>query len=471
MFPPKTIEPAARKPRLPPHANWHTANTLACLLACLHARPLHPQPTGPPADEQVNFKRIKESAIDRTSHQAQTQDKFPSGHTYQSVPLAFGRVCFTFSSQPPPICTPFRSARSLVPVVCDQHQQRSAVVFTTLYPNSSLAEGSEGDEWFTPDKMALKMHRFPSQMAREIGSFLSPEDLAHCTKQLCSKGVTFVEAPEPAPTVARMDLCELINLCRSRSSGKRESSTAKPDARAAAIVAHEVFGRIQLYLTQCPNIKQLDLQVDERYEFANMVPIFRLVEQHMNTTQAVLLVAVRWHVHTSTLDAALAYRPLHALTLSGGNQVKDVAGLASCESLDYLSLWRCWSVVDVSALGACQSLRTLNLGETLVHDVSALAKCEKLYALSLHCTKVTDVSALSACQSLRILDLATTGVTDLSPLLACKTLGILNLVNSHLYASPKQQLRAYPPKTRAVLDTINSREPWSTSSDLCTAFR
>jgi hypothetical protein len=363
--------------------------------------------------------------------------------------------------------------------------------------------------------MAPKMHRFPSQMAREIGSFLSPEDLAHCTKQLCSKGVTFVEAPEPAPTVARMDLCKLIKLCRSRSSRKKtKSSTAKPDAKAAAIVAHEVFARIQLYLTRCPNIKQLDLDVDERDKFANLVPIFRLVEEQLHTTQSVLLVTVRWYVHTSTVEAAVLYRPLHALTLSGGGEVKDVAGLTSCESLhtldltscfgltditalgpcrslrrldlgwtrvadlsalvscellDHLSLRSCLTVVDVSALGACRFLRTLNLGETMVHDVSALAKCDKLYALNLKYTKVTDVSALSACQSLRILDLAGCEVIDLSPLLACKTLGILNLADCERYASIEGQREAFPARICAVLDTINSREPWS--SDLFLAFR
>jgi Leucine-rich repeat (LRR) protein len=332
--------------------------------------------------------------------------------------------------------------------------------------------------------MAPKMHRFPS-MAREIGSFLSPRNLVRCTKQLCSKGVTFVEAPEPAPTVAKMDLCELI----SRSSGKRESSTAKPDARAAAIVAHEVFARIQLYLTRCPNIKQLDLVVDERDKFANLVPIFRLVEEQLHTTQSMLHVAVRWYVHTDTVEAAVVYRPLHFLNLRNSKQVKDVTGLTSCESLhelnlsncpgltditalgscrslrrlhlgrtnvtdlsalasceslrrldlgstdvsdlsalascellDHLSLNRCMYVVDVSALGACRSLRTLNLRATNVHDVSALVKCDKLYALNLQCAKVTDVSALSAFQSLRLLNLASSGVTDLSPLLACKAL-------------------------------------------------
>jgi Leucine-rich repeat (LRR) protein len=388
--------------------------------------------------------------------------------------------------------------------------------------------------------MAPNLHRFPSQMAREIGSFLSPRTLARCTKQLCSKGVTFVEAPKPASTVAKMDLCKLIKLCRSRSSGKGELSTAKPDANAAAIVAHgvfariqlyltrgpkpdakaativahEVFARIQLYLTRCPNIKQLDLDVDESDEFANLVPIFRLVEQQLHTTQDVLLVAVRWHVSTSTVKAAVAYRPLHALTLSGGEQVKKAAGLTSCESLhtldltgcsgltditalrscrslcrlllnetkvadlsalascellDHLSLRHCRTVVDVSALGACRSLRSLDLRGTYVHDVSALAKCNKLYALNLQwCTKVTDVSALSACQSLRILNLASSGVTDLSPLLACESLISVQLMATGRYATTDELLAGYSARTRAELDTINSRETWS--SDLFTEF-
>jgi Leucine-rich repeat (LRR) protein len=296
---------------------------------------------------------------------------------------------------------------------------------------------------------------------------------------------------------------------------QKKSSTAKPDAKAAAIVAYEVFARIQLYLTRCPNIKQLDLDVDERDEFANLVPIFRLVEQQLHTAQSVLLVTVRWHVRTCTVEAAVAYRPLHALTLRGGDEVKDLAGLASCESLhtldltscsgltditalgscrslhmldlghtkvadlsalascellDHLSLYRCHTDVDVSALGACRSLRSLNLYGTMVHDVSALAKCDKLYALNLKHTKVTDVSALSACQSLRLLNLASTRVTDLSPLLACKSLCSVQLVDSELYWAPELQFEAFPANTRAVLDTINSRETWSTRSELFRGF-
>jgi Leucine-rich repeat (LRR) protein len=277
----------------------------------------------------------------------------------------------------------------------------------------------------------------------------------------------------------------------------------KPDAQAATIVTHEIFARIQLYLTRCPSIKQLDLQVDERKGFASIVPIFRMVEEQLHTTHAALLVAVRWHVCTSTVEAAVAYRPLHALTLNGGEVVKDLAGLASCELLhtlqlmdclelvdisalgscrslrrldlcqtkvadlsalascellDFLSIYGGRAVVDVSALGACRSLRSLNLRSTLVHDVSALAKCENLYELNLQRTPVTDVSALSACQSLRILDLAGSGVTDITPLLACKALTHLTLLRGDSFVPPEYHLAKYEGETRVVLDTINSRE-------------
>jgi hypothetical protein len=61
--------------------------------ACLHLAPLHhPFIHSPPAHRLTNKSITKESTIDRTSHQAQTQDIFRSGHAYQPVPLAFRLV-------------------------------------------------------------------------------------------------------------------------------------------------------------------------------------------------------------------------------------------------------------------------------------------------------------------------------------------------------------------------------------------
>ena len=80
------------------------------------------------------------------------------------------------------------------------------------------------------------MH-FPSDMAKEIGSFLSLEDLTTCSTQLCSKGVVFVLTSLAHAQTAKMRLYDLI-----RNTRQQLPSKTKPLTKVASVV--QKLGRV-----------------------------------------------------------------------------------------------------------------------------------------------------------------------------------------------------------------------------------
>jgi hypothetical protein len=109
-------------------------------------------PSSAPAIQSQSIKAI-DLSIDRTSHQ--TQDRFQSGHSSTGgARFRCGVRALRCASQPPSICTPFRS-QCAPRIWASTKNGLPSLVFTTsaLYASQFLALNSrELEEWFKPDK-------------------------------------------------------------------------------------------------------------------------------------------------------------------------------------------------------------------------------------------------------------------------------------------------------------------------------
>ena len=105
---------------------------------------------------------------------------------------------------------------------------------------------------------------------------------------------------------------------------------------------------------------------------------------------------------------------LNSLT-ANQSDIKDIAGLEHCKSLQYLNLWKN-KITDVSPLSGLTNLQELYLGENQIADVSPLSGLTNLPELSLFENQITDVSPLSDLTNLQELILFENQITDVSPL-------------------------------------------------------
>lgn len=127
-------------------------------------------------------------------------------------------------------------------------------------------------------------------------------------------------------------------------------------------------------------------------------------------------------------DEALA--DIRYLSLNG-NEIVDVAPLATLTSLRYLYLYKN-EIVDVSPLASLTSLIKLRLDANKIVDVSPLASLKSLTFLNLVGNQVVDVSPLSSLTSLDWLYLYENQIADLSPLTSLKSLTYLGMYGNPL---------------------------------------
>lgn len=127
------------------------------------------------------------------------------------------------------------------------------------------------------------------------------------------------------------------------------------------------------------------------------------------------------------------FRDLLALDLSGCGGLSDLAGIAHAESLESLSLWACPELTDLRPLAGLRSLRALNLcGCRSLRDLAPLAALNQLALLRLSgCAEVADIEGLRNLTRLRFLYLdRCPKLTDLGPLANLRDLCHLTLYES-----------------------------------------
>jgi hypothetical protein len=94
------------------------------------------------------------------------------------------------------------------------------------------------------------MRRFPLDVAQEIGSFLSRQDLDTCVTQLCLNSVTFVSTPvADIQTTVTIPAHVLIATCTSFNKNKFDETK----------IARDVIQRIKSYLVRRPHIERIVL--------------------------------------------------------------------------------------------------------------------------------------------------------------------------------------------------------------------
>jgi Leucine-rich repeat (LRR) protein len=330
---------------------------------------------------------------------------------------------------------------------------------------SQSAHHHETQEPDRKRRFPSKSMHVPLEMAQEIGSFLSHQDLDACMTQLCVKGVMFVSTPVAHErttelSTATVNLDAVIKSTRFSIWDRKSKNETE--------VAQMIVGRIEVFLARRPHVNRLFLFVNEgafQHRQGANVSIYAHVECHFHPIvprdqqgNIESKITARWKVRTRTLGAGFAFRLLHTLeicnvgsfgysgigldllarcvylhTLDLNNtRVDDVSALASCKLLHTLVLYRT-PVTDVSALASCKLLQYLNLSCTRVSEVSALASCQLLRTLYINRTEatadgsVTDVSALASCRLLHTLDLGYNGVSDISALASCVSLHFVHL--------------------------------------------
>jgi hypothetical protein len=336
----------------------------------------------------------------------------------------------------------------------------------------------------------------PVELAREVGSFLSAQEVQMCIAQLCNerRGVCGISAHgwHQNDTI---QLYYLIACCRPP---KWKSLFMRDSSKRASIV-RKAIKRIEVFLARFKNgakrrivfVADLDnIPMSERMRLTDICRQIQVASCDYMQSSEEMGITIEWHVMAyfiaevqfiidhvqATEDAHVEnqtdifafYNPMYALDMSWSNE-HDISPLAACRSLHTVNLsgnlvtnisaaasWpllrtlnlNCTQVSDLSVLASCQSLHTLNLADTRVSDVSALASCPSLHTLSLARTQVDDVSALASCHSLHSVDLLATEVHDVTPLASCRALH--TLVVAETPVSDVSALASCPD-----LDTVN----------------
>jgi Leucine-rich repeat (LRR) protein len=277
--------------------------------------------------------------------------------------------------------------------------------------------------------IAPAMRRLPVELAMEVGSYLTSQELQTCTDHLCRTGVEFVSVPV-AQRVKKLKV-NVVALITSCTRAIAPEPSAAKRAKSSPVEPQQMVARIELYLSRHQHVEVIILFANIRLgTLAKHGSIYSEIEhaiQFLRRPDRGDGKVVEWHVRADSVPSLGAFQSLHTLDLSQSDEVVDLSALASSyPSLHTLDL--SWSkVTDLAALASSPSLHTLDLSWSKVAEVSPLAACPSLHTLKLIGSDDTDLTALASCPSLHTLDLSHSQGTDVSVLASFSSLHTLNL--------------------------------------------